>query len=515
MKGLTVLGKGHLLTTYEHFTHYRELGSSRGTLYIALMYGLVEQICRTASYDLTRRLLNALQEMQPACGPKAQVSLESLRQLVMMASHKQITVESLGFYLQNEDFVLSLKTFIKKLLKLLDMQFSELSREDTAGFLPRFCKIFYVEVCIYWVTSLHCYERTEVFSRQSGQTINIYQAGIPTGVTSGLLYHEECFKADTGRPVNLYQYPFTSLPNLVLMRKVVMCTQAEYIERYSAGVTIRAEQAAMGSSSSSREITWDEAGFSIQSGSGPQLGYLQREDRLPEFQSSMSQQSFIRPHPQPDCQPFQSAPSQSFPPFYSDPQQPRHFNTGPLPSHSMQLAESQPPSPMQAVPLQSHPPSYSDPQQSMHFSTGPFPNYSMPPPDLSALNDFQTGPAQSSFRPSSQAHSFFPQPASMPRACLVIPQPQPPSASQFLLPQQDQRALPRCGCCLTTQDRDLFHSDYSCEKGCLVCISCMYQHGLPHQCCPLCKERGLSYSEMETISVRYESMTSLTQSSLS
>jgi hypothetical protein len=125
----------------------------------------------------------------------------------------------------------------------------------------------------------------------------------------------------------------------------------------------------------------------------------------------------------------------------------------------------------------------------------------------------QSQSAQSNLPSASQRNpSYLPQAASMPSSFFA--QPHPPDAQQFLLPPQDPRALHfpdyyiACANCSNLQDPDLFSDDLKCTRRCLVCIRCMFMHGLPYQRCPLCKERKLGLFEMEVIRIRYASLTS-------
>lgn len=168
--------------------------------------------------------MDCLNRLMQICTPSELGLLQCLANLIPSIVQGKPIAEMLN-YLQNEDFVNCLKLFVIKLHVALNIELKELSRDDDL-FLPQFCQMFHVEVCLYLILSETEYERTEVFCRMGGVTVNLLQKEGPNGVITALLYHAEMVKASLNEPTNLTSYPFRARP-CESSRRVLRCKVSE------------------------------------------------------------------------------------------------------------------------------------------------------------------------------------------------------------------------------------------------------------------------------------------------
>jgi hypothetical protein len=224
----------------ERYLQCRNLGEEADVLYFAATYGLFEQICRTKSREAAELFKHKLDSVIAAY-PDQRPALDWLKGSVDGALSRRIEQSEFDTLLAGADFRLILTNLMRSLLlienadndRVVELVNSEaaLTRENYEV-LASISNILNIEICIYWIASFDEYTRTETYSPRPGLTVDIYQIQMEGRVNTGLLYHEEHVKADSGQLVDLTKFPFTCLAGQT-PGALTNCNSQEFQARYS------------------------------------------------------------------------------------------------------------------------------------------------------------------------------------------------------------------------------------------------------------------------------------------
>jgi hypothetical protein len=226
------------IVSRENITCFRQLGSEQDILYLTVVYGLFEQVCRTKSRQHVYLIRSKLHEISNKTDQSLRLPFDFLRNLVDQAGEGLISVQDCNTLIRLPNFRNILKAFLKEVLVSEGLSFTPDLQRDDMNVLLAVCRVFQVEIAIYWMVYLSPdYERTEIFSSSPGLTINIYQTQIDRVINTGLLYFQEFIEADAGTAAPNYNaFPFACLPGQGMPRRFVeRCNSSPFVQRYSKG----------------------------------------------------------------------------------------------------------------------------------------------------------------------------------------------------------------------------------------------------------------------------------------
>jgi hypothetical protein len=225
------------IVSRENISCFRQLGSDQDILYFSAIYGLFEQVCRTKSRQHLHLIYNKLHEISSRVDQSLRPPFDFLRNVVVQAGEGLTSVQDCNTLIRFSNFRNTLKAFLKEVLVSEGLTFSPNLQRDDMNVLPAICRVFQVEIAIYWMVYLSPdYERTEIFSSSPGLTINIYQTQIGGVINTGLLYFQEFIEADAGSLANYTAFPFTCMPGPGTPRRFIeRCNSSPFVQRYSKG----------------------------------------------------------------------------------------------------------------------------------------------------------------------------------------------------------------------------------------------------------------------------------------
>mmetsp|Transcript_13174 Transcript_13174/g.24655 ORF Transcript_13174/g.24655 Transcript_13174/m.24655 type:complete len:507 (-) Transcript_13174:206-1726(-) len=228
--GISDISHTSILYTKEAFTKQNALDITEDMLHFALLYGLIENLVRTSSLDDLDFFRMKIDNLFLKVDEGRQQLFNEIKRVCFDSIRVTKPVEMLQSNLQNPNFVLALKQAFIELMCRVFPRTSRIPHElrsqvvvtrESEEIISKFCEIFNVEVCIYWLTSESTYERYEYFSYVEGSLIiNIFQKVLPTkNVLTGFLYYEEHMQSDRGVLLNYNSFPFrgkfSPVPKLV------------------------------------------------------------------------------------------------------------------------------------------------------------------------------------------------------------------------------------------------------------------------------------------------------------
>lgn len=209
-----------IIRAKEAFTKLIHLDNSQEGMYFALFYGLCEAVVRTSCTRAMQFILDKLDALGGLVEPKRKSAFIRVKDCLYEAFRENKPVKKLQANLSNPDFCTDMKAAIIELMSRIFQSDAEIVRNIRSGaeltrenevLISKFCELFNVEVCIYWIDSnSSTYDRFEYFSYMDGSLIiNIFQQrGLLSNTITGLLYFDEIIQSDNGVLKDYKVFPF-------------------------------------------------------------------------------------------------------------------------------------------------------------------------------------------------------------------------------------------------------------------------------------------------------------------
>jgi hypothetical protein len=239
---LSSLSPTDLLRVKEAYTHRRPLDNSEDSLYFALLYGLMEQVVRTRSKNYFKSIESKIALVRRRVDVPTAQGISNIRERLIEAMHAERPVLTLRANLQEPSYLNYTKVVLKELLAHVFHNFPEIVNTILEGrdltrqseqIIAKFCEIFNVEVCIYFIYSDAAYDRSEYCSyMDNGLIVNIYQNRGLYELTTGLLYCDRYINADQGVVDDFARYPYRGQHSTQVMSHNKI-TAASYTPRHS------------------------------------------------------------------------------------------------------------------------------------------------------------------------------------------------------------------------------------------------------------------------------------------